>query len=112
MLKLEVLDDEIIVTLPYAHYTVTYYKPAKSPQLLAKRFQGKDDPRPHDTCGLPGPRLEARQRQGARAGVDCVTGRPHAGPIARGSWPQPGLATAAAARSISRTGSLQSPIVA
>ena len=44
MLKLEVLDDEIIVTLPYTHYTVTYYKPAKSPQLLAKRFAGKDDP--------------------------------------------------------------------
>ena len=44
MLKLEVLDDEIIVTLPYTHYTVTYYKPANSPQLLAKRFPGKDDP--------------------------------------------------------------------
>jgi hypothetical protein len=23
---------------------VTYYKPAKSPQLLAKRFPGNDDP--------------------------------------------------------------------
>jgi len=23
---------------------VTYYKPANSPQLLAKRFPGKDDP--------------------------------------------------------------------
>ncbi|MGO8841494.1 MAG: hypothetical protein ACLQF1_10270 [Methyloceanibacter sp.] len=35
---------DIIVTLPYTHYTVTYYKPANSPQLLAKRFRGKDDP--------------------------------------------------------------------
>ena len=30
--------------LPYTRYTVTYYKPAKSPQLLAKRFPAKDDP--------------------------------------------------------------------
>jgi hypothetical protein len=44
VLKLEVLDGEIIVTLPYTHYTVTYYKPANSPQLLAKRFPGKDNP--------------------------------------------------------------------
>jgi hypothetical protein len=43
-LHIEVVDDEIIVTLPYALYTVTYYKPSKSPQLLAKRFTGKDDP--------------------------------------------------------------------
>ena len=40
-LHVEVLDDEIIVTLPYTHY---YYKPSNSPQLLAKRFSGKDDP--------------------------------------------------------------------
>jgi hypothetical protein len=40
----EVVDDEIIVTLPLTSYSVTYYKPAKSPQLLAKRFTGKDDP--------------------------------------------------------------------
>jgi hypothetical protein len=32
------------VTLPYTRYSVTYYKPANSPQLLAKRFTGKDDP--------------------------------------------------------------------
>jgi hypothetical protein len=51
VLKLEVLDDEIIVTLPYAHYTVTYYKPANSPQLLAKRFAGKDDPNAPMTHG-------------------------------------------------------------
>jgi hypothetical protein len=44
-LNIEVRDDDIIVTLPYTHYTVTYYKPANSPQLLAKRFPGKDDPR-------------------------------------------------------------------
>ena len=38
-----VRDDEIIVTLPGTSYTVTYYKPAKSPQLLAKRIAHQDD---------------------------------------------------------------------
>ena len=39
-LQVEVQDGDIVVTLPYTHYTVTYYKPSKSPQLLAKRFPG------------------------------------------------------------------------
>jgi hypothetical protein len=43
-LHVEVRGDEIIVTLPLTSHTVTYYKPSKSPQLLAKRFPGKDDP--------------------------------------------------------------------
>jgi hypothetical protein len=38
----EVQGAEIIVTLPNTNYTVTYYKPSNSPQLLAKRFPGKD----------------------------------------------------------------------
>jgi hypothetical protein len=44
-LHIEVRDNEIIVTLPGSSYTVTYYKPANSPQLLAKRFHNKDDSR-------------------------------------------------------------------
>ena len=40
-LHVEVQDGDIVVTLPG---TVTYYKPAKSPQLLAKRLPGKNDP--------------------------------------------------------------------
>ncbi|MBK5198717.1 MAG: hypothetical protein JJE37_10635 [Methyloceanibacter sp.] len=43
--QLEVLDDEIVISLPGSHYSVTYYKPAKSPQLLAKRISDRDDPR-------------------------------------------------------------------
>jgi hypothetical protein len=43
-LDVEVVDDEIVVSLPHTHYTVTYYKPSNSPQLLAKRFPGNDDP--------------------------------------------------------------------
>jgi hypothetical protein len=44
-LHIDVVDDEIIVTLPFTIYTVTYYKPPNSPQLLAKNFPSKDDPR-------------------------------------------------------------------
>ena len=42
-LHLEVLEDEIIITLPFTNYTVTYYKPANSPGLLAKNFTTKDN---------------------------------------------------------------------
>ena len=44
-LSVQVVEDEIIVTLPGSHYSVTYYKPAKSPQLLAKFISDRDDPR-------------------------------------------------------------------
>ena len=43
-LRVEVVDDEIIVTLPGSHYSVTYYKPAKSPELLARFISDRDDP--------------------------------------------------------------------
>jgi hypothetical protein len=35
----------IIVTLPPSAYSVTYYKPKGSPQLLAKDIPMEDDPR-------------------------------------------------------------------
>jgi len=44
-LRVQVVDDEIIVTLPGSHYSVTYYKSAKSPQLLAKSMSDRNDPR-------------------------------------------------------------------
>ena len=44
-LHLEVWDDEIIVTLPDTSYVVTYYRPANSRHLLAKRLTNQDDPR-------------------------------------------------------------------
>ena len=31
------------MTFPSANYTVTYYKLANSPQLLARKFPSKDD---------------------------------------------------------------------
>jgi hypothetical protein len=42
-LRVQVVDDEIIVTRPGSIYSVTYYKPDRSPQLLAKRIPDRDD---------------------------------------------------------------------
>ena len=42
---MQVLNDDIIVSLPGSHYSVTYYKPARSPQLVAKFISDRDDPR-------------------------------------------------------------------
>ncbi len=40
----EVVDDGIVVSLPRSSYSVTYYKPEKSPRLLAKGITYKYDP--------------------------------------------------------------------
>ena len=37
-LRIDVVDDEIIVSLPGTSYSVTYFKPPNSPQLLAKNI--------------------------------------------------------------------------
>jgi hypothetical protein len=42
-LHIEVVDDEIIVSLPGTSYSVTYFKRATSPQLLAKNISNEDD---------------------------------------------------------------------
>ena len=42
-LRVSVVDDEIIITWPGSIYSVTYYKPENSPQLLAKRIADHDD---------------------------------------------------------------------
>ena len=42
-LRLDVVDDEIIVSLPGTSYSVTYFKRASSPQLLAKNIPHRDD---------------------------------------------------------------------
>ncbi|MGH9553010.1 MAG: hypothetical protein ACRD3W_26765 [Terriglobales bacterium] len=43
-LRVEMVHDEIIVTLPGFRYSVTYYKPDRSPQLMARNIATKDDP--------------------------------------------------------------------
>ncbi|MGH6866044.1 MAG: hypothetical protein ACREDO_07750 [Methyloceanibacter sp.] len=42
-LRVQVVCDEILVTLPGSPYSVTYYKPDNSPQLLARKIPTKDD---------------------------------------------------------------------
>jgi hypothetical protein len=44
-LRVHVLNDDITVILPGSHYSVTYYKPPRSPQLVAKFISDRDDPR-------------------------------------------------------------------
>jgi hypothetical protein len=44
-LRVEVWDNEIVITLPFTNYTLTYYKSANSPGLLAKNFPKSDDER-------------------------------------------------------------------
>jgi len=44
-LDLEVHSGKITISLPGSSYSVTYYKPKQSPQLLAKSIVGDDDPR-------------------------------------------------------------------
>ena len=42
-LRLDVVDDEIIVSIPGTSYSVTYFKPANSPQLLARNISHTND---------------------------------------------------------------------
>jgi len=44
-LRIQVVDDEVIISLPDSMYAVTYYKPANSAQLLARKIPMEDDPR-------------------------------------------------------------------
>jgi hypothetical protein len=44
-LRVQVVDDEIIVTRAGSYYSVTNYKPKSQPELIAKRIADRDDPR-------------------------------------------------------------------
>ena len=49
-LHVQVVDDEIIVTLLGTDYSVTYYRLGHSPGLLAKRISDSDDPHLRCVC--------------------------------------------------------------
>jgi hypothetical protein len=70
LLRVAVQGSEIVVTAPGSDYVMTYHKPADSLKLLAKSFPRKEDSK------LPDSRLHARQRQGARVGLDHMTEQP------------------------------------
>jgi hypothetical protein len=80
LLRIEVVDNEIVVSLPKSQLSVTYYKPDKYPQLLAKRITEKYDPRTPmsqtgTSCnGAPSIRGGSRQRDG-RALAEAVNQR-------------------------------------
>ena len=59
-LSVEVQGDDIVVTLPDTSYVVTYYRAARRSRC------------PHDASRVSRSSMEARQLQGARAGVDSV----------------------------------------
>jgi hypothetical protein len=44
-IRVNVVDDEIIVSLPGTSYSVTYFKTENSPQLLARNISHSDDQR-------------------------------------------------------------------
>ena len=45
VLRVDVVNDEIRVSLPGSSYAVRYFKPNHSPQLLARRIPNRNDPR-------------------------------------------------------------------
>ena len=73
---LAVVDDEILVSLPGTIYSVIYYKPANSPQLLAKNLPHKDDGRTAlKQAEFLANSVAAGERQGSRIGLDPLDGR-------------------------------------
>jgi hypothetical protein len=79
-LRVQVTDDEIIVTRPGSIYAVTYYKPENSPQLLAKRIADRNDARvAMGGLNLPRAGKLPMQRRASLGGL--CRGRPRAGPL-------------------------------
>jgi len=73
-LHVEVLDDEIVITLSGTSYAVTYYRATAFSSAASHQVPlGRRGSRcPNDASRVSRSRLEACQRQGARAGVDSV----------------------------------------
>ena len=44
-LRVRIVNDEIVVSLPGFHYSATYYKPYNAPQLVERNIPITDDPR-------------------------------------------------------------------
>ena len=72
-LRLDVVDDEIIVSLPGTNYSVTYFKRANSPQLLAKNIPHRDDLQtPIALSDFLSRAWRVANNKGARVGLDRV----------------------------------------
>jgi hypothetical protein len=83
-LHVEMVGDEIVVSLPESQYSVTYYKAETSSQLRAKHITEKYHHQ-DDRVRVPRTGPEARQRHGLRAGVDkCSLQTARGVPLMRG----------------------------
>jgi len=74
-LRVEVRDQDIIVTMPETSFRVVYRKPDRGAQLAARLDYFQNEQKgPITRAQFLAQGMEARQRQGARAGVDRVGG--------------------------------------
>jgi hypothetical protein len=72
-LRVEVFDDEIIVTLSSSRYSVTYFKPEKLIRANRQADRRKRrSARGHERVLVSRQGVETRKRQGEGARVDCV----------------------------------------
>jgi hypothetical protein len=76
-LHVEVVGDEIVVSLPESQYSVTLLQGGNvSPAARKAHHRKIRSARFDDRVRVPRTGLEARHRQGPRAGVDSVAFRP------------------------------------
>ena len=69
-LRVQVVDDEIVVTVPGYRYSATYYKSYDARHLVARNAQSLTSAHNNEKVRVPGCGQEAGQRQGERARVD------------------------------------------
>ena len=71
-LRVDIMDDELIVSLPYTSYSVTYYKRENSPQLVAKNIPMTDDIRTPVKLSDFLSHASIANEKGARTRMACV----------------------------------------
>ena len=71
-LRIEVRDDEIIVTQPGSNFSAVYYKPRDEPQLIAKGT-------PSGNYRFLARAWKAANDKARETGMDCVEPTPRAG---------------------------------
>jgi hypothetical protein len=95
-LRVQVVDGNLVVSMPGYSYSVTYYKPDGSPGLLMRQSVTKNDLRLRMTAAeFLALAWKARQRKGKRAPLDIVSAAPSVSSSSRlikmlGAW-RPGM---------------------
>ena len=65
-LDVELKGDDIVVSMPGTIYSVSFYRPLDPPKLMARHYEGKDDPRASLTHDEFFVRAQKRANQEAR----------------------------------------------